>query len=109
MDERDLASAVATHQRNMSSDGRKAYVESILDAFRSRGESSEDVAEASGAGLEAMQNGDADAVTVLLNYVRENMGLLKEATILLVETHVERLADLPEVVVAGVTAKLAEQ
>lgn len=106
MDEDELANDVATHQAAMPSDGRKALVESILDAFRGRGESSEDVAEAARAGLEAMQNGDISAVAALLVYVNENTGLLKEAAMTLVERHPEMVAHLPIRVVDGISARL---
>lgn len=107
MDERQLADVIAQHQSVMPAEGRCALVESILDAFRHRGESSEDVAEGARAGLEAMQSGDVSAVDALLRYVSKNTGLLKEAAATLIEEHPEMLVHLPAVVVAGISAKLA--
>lgn len=107
MDENELAAAISGHQEMMALDGRCALVESILDAFRHRGESSEDVAEASGAGLDAIQSGDVRAVGVLLQYVRENTGLLKEAATALIEEHPEVLPQLPTTVVDGISARLS--
>jgi len=107
MDEDELAKDIAAHQAAMPTDSRKALVESILDAFRGRGESSEDVAEAARAGLEAMQNGDIPAVAALLLYVNENTGLLKEAAMTLVEEHPELVMHLPSRVVSGISARLA--
>ncbi|MFN2529251.1 MAG: hypothetical protein ABR584_11115 [Candidatus Baltobacteraceae bacterium] len=107
MDEDDLAKDIAAHQAAMSEDSRKALVESILDAFRGRGESSEDVAEAARAGLEAMQNGDIPAVAALLLYVNENTGLLKEAAMTLIEEHPDLVVHLPTRLVDGISARLA--
>jgi len=49
MDERNLADEIALHQAAMPAQSRCALVESIFNAFRHRGESSEDVAEAARA------------------------------------------------------------
>ena len=107
MDERRLADDIAATQATMSLDGRKALVESILEAFRGRGESSDDVAEASQTSLEAMQSGDVHAVSALLAYVQQNTGLLKEAASLLIENDPQMVAHLPSTILAGISAKLA--
>ncbi len=107
MDERDLSEVVADHQSAMPPEGRCALVESILDAFRHRGESSEDVAEASRTKLAQMQSGDVAAVAALLRYVEQNTGLLKEAATTLIEKDPAMLEHLPGSVIAGISAKLA--
>ncbi|MDP9017193.1 MAG: hypothetical protein M3N19_02595 [Candidatus Eremiobacteraeota bacterium] len=107
MDESQLAALTAGHMATMPVEGRCALVESILDAFRHRGESSEDVAEAAHAGLEAMQSGDISAIAALLTYVDQNTGLLKEAATALIEEHPEMIQHLPGAVVDGISSKLA--
>lgn len=107
MDERNLADVIASHQAEMPAQGRCALVESILEAFRGRGESSDDVAEAAHTTLEAMQRGDVTAVASLLTYVAANTGLLKEAATTLIENDPAMLAQLPGSLLAGISAKLA--
>lgn len=107
MDERNLADEIALHQPAMPAQGRCALVESIFDAFRHRGESSEDVAEAAHAPLEALQRGEVSAVALLLAYVQQNTGILKEAASSLIENDPSMLASLPGTIVQGISAKLA--
>ncbi|MDQ6930274.1 MAG: hypothetical protein M3126_06385 [Candidatus Eremiobacteraeota bacterium] len=107
MDERNLADEIGLHQAAMPAQGRCALVESIFDAFRHRGESSEDVAEAVGAPLDAMQRGDVPAVALLLAYVQQNTGILKEAATALIENDPSMLSHLPGTIVQGISAKLA--
>lgn len=107
MDERQLAGDIAAHYAQMPVEGRRALVESILDAFRHRGESSDDVSEATGASVDAMRGGELSAVEALLYYVNQNTGLLKEAAMTLCEDHPDMLHLLPETVVQGITAKLS--
>ncbi|GAC1392383.1 MAG: hypothetical protein NVSMB31_10480 [Vulcanimicrobiaceae bacterium] len=109
MDEGQLSAVTAGHISEMPVEGRCALVESILDAFRHRGESSEDVAEASHAGLEAMQGGEVAAIAALLAYVDQNTGLLKEAATTLIEEHPEMVQHLPATVVDGISSRLASR
>ena len=107
MDERQLAAEIWGHYAAMPAAGRRALVEAILDAFRGRGESSDDVSEATGAGIEAMRDGELSAVEALLHYAKQNTGLLKEAAMTLCEEHPDMLVHLPDAVVRGISAKLA--
>ena len=63
-----------------------AFVEALFDAFRERGESSEDAAEGRRAPRwRASRQRDDRAVNALLEYARTNPGLLKRTTALFVE------------------------
>jgi hypothetical protein len=106
MDERDLAAAIEQSERTMSADGRARLVEAIFDAFRHRGESSEDVAEAAGTPLEAMTRGDDPAVRSLLSYARTNPGLLKDAATALIERSPAILEELPPQISDGIARRL---
>lgn len=109
MDEGELASAIEQSERTMSADGRALLVEAIFDAFRQRGESSEDAAEEAGTSLEAIQRYDSDAVHKLLAYARTNQGLMKEAAVGLIELEPEMLAQLPPEISAGIRKRLHDQ
>ncbi len=109
MDERELASAIEQSERTMSSSGRTLLVEAVFDAFRQRGESSEDAAEGAGTTIEAISRHDATAVGKLLEYARANPGLLKEAAIGLVEREPALLAQLPREITGGIEQKLLER
>lgn len=109
MDENDLATAIEQSEQTMSADGRSLLVEAIFDAFRQRGESSEDAAEGAGTSLEAIARGDGDAVRALLAYARGNPGLLKEAAIGFVEERPQLAAELPPALTSGIAAKLNDR
>lgn len=106
MDENDLALAIIQSERTMTPAGRGALVESVFDAFRERGESSQDAAEAAAASLEAIEAGDAHAVLLLLRYAEQNAGLLKEAAISFVERHPDLIDQLDPALVDGIARKL---
>jgi hypothetical protein len=109
MDERDLASAIEQSERTMSHDARALLVEAVFDAFRQRGESSEDAAEGAGTTLEAISRSDGEAVHKLLAYARENPGLLKEAAIGLVERDTAILDQLSPQITGGIQQRLREK
>lgn len=109
MDEGELASAIEQSERTMSADGRALLVEAIFDAFRQRGESSEDAAEEAGTSLEAIQRYESDAVRKLLAYARTNQGLMKEAAVGLIEHEPEMLAELPPEIAAGIRKRMLDQ
>ncbi len=109
MDEHELASAVEQSERSMSADGRRLLVEAVFDAFRQRGESSEDVAEEAGTSLEAIGRHEPDAVQELLVYARANPGLLKEAVIGLVEREPAVLAQLSPEITGGIRRRLSDK
>ena len=109
MDEGMLASAIERSERTMSAQSKGLLVEAIFDAFRQRGESSEDAAEGSGTTLEAIARSDVDAVHKLLAYARANPGLLKEAAIGLVERDPAILDELSPDITGGIAQRLLER
>lgn len=109
MDEHDLASAIEQGERTMSPSARTLLVEAIFDAFRQRGESSEDAAEEAGTTLDAIQRSDRDALNKLLAYARANPGLLKDAAVELVERDPALLAEVSPQIANAVKARLLER
>lgn len=109
MDERDLAAAIEQSERSMTAAGRSLLVEAIFDAFRQRGESSEDAAEGAGATLEAICGGEESAVSALLAYARQNSGLLKEAATGLIEREPHVVAQLSPALADGIAARLLDR
>jgi len=77
MDDAQLAAKLAEDTAAMTNEDRAALVEAIFDAFRDRGESSEDVAEAASISLELVVAGDRQALQGLLTYAQASPGLLK--------------------------------
>jgi hypothetical protein len=108
MDEAQLASLLSARVAEMPVESRTALVESIFDAFRDRGESSEDAAEGASTTLDRIENGDAVAIDALIGYGRENTGLLKEALCLFAEHHAAHLGALPPTLVDGIAGRLAQ-
>ena len=106
MDEHDLASAIEQSERTMSAVGRAQLVEAVFDAFRARGESSEDAAEGAGTAVDAISRGEHEAVRKLLAYARANPGLLKEAAIGMVERDPQIVAAFPAPVTQGILERL---
>ncbi len=109
MNERELTAALEHCERTMQPASRSLLVEAIFDAFRQRGESSEDAAEGAGADLRALGSGDESAVRTLMEYAKTNPGLLKEAAIVLIEEHPHIVAELPPAVRDGIAQRLADQ
>ena len=91
MDEGDLASLLRSAVPQMQSASRIALVGSIFDAFRDRGESSEDAAEGANTSVDALESGAEDALLALIAYARHETGLLKEALELFAEAHGDQL------------------
>lgn len=109
MDEGALAAAIEQGQRTMSEDAKRELVEAVFDAFRQRGESSEDAAEGAGTSVDALHDGDSAALGKLLQYTRTNRGLLKEATVALIERRPDLLSALPADITAAVRERLLER
>lgn len=95
MDDADLASLLQHGVTSMPVAARSALVASIFDAFRERGESSEDAAEGSNASLRALHDGDETALDALLGYAKDNTGVLKEAMTIFAQEHAAQLSALP--------------
>ena len=109
MDEHELASAIEQSERTMSATVRTLLVEAVFDAFRQRGESSEDAAEEAGTTLEAIERSDRDAVNKLLAYARANPGLLKDAMVELVERDPATRAQLSPAIADAVKQRLLDR
>ncbi|HEV3155000.1 MAG TPA: hypothetical protein VGZ02_14420 [Candidatus Baltobacteraceae bacterium] len=108
MDERELASAIEQSERTMSPGGRTLLVEAIFDAFRARGESSEDAAEGAGTSLGAIELGEPQAMRALIEYARTNTGLLKEAAIALIEREPPVVSQLSPQLANGIAQRLLQ-
>jgi hypothetical protein len=106
MDDAALAAVLHGGLATMSGDGRNALVASIFDAFRDRGESSEDAAEGAGTSLDLLERGDPQALAALVEYANSNTGLLKEAMTLYAAEHACALNDLPSSIVDGIAQAL---
>lgn len=109
MDEGDLARAMEQSERTMSGSARSQLVEAIFEAFRHRGESSDDVVEGAGTTLDAVRNGEPSAVRALLTYAKTNAGLLKEATTALIEHDPMVTAELDPSLAHGIAQRLPER
>jgi len=106
MDEGELGAALAQSERAMPSPVREALVESIFDAFRQRGESSEDVAEGAGTTVDAIASNGAAGMDALLRYARTNAGLLREATTLFIENNPDYVQHLSPSLTEGIARRL---
>jgi hypothetical protein len=109
MDETELASAFWSELPSMPADASDAFVEAMFDAFRDRGESSEDAVEGAGTTLDGVGNREADALSNLIEYARTNPGLLKEAVVLLAEEHPEFIDALPSTLRTALAERLAHK
>lgn len=107
MDETDLAAVYARDLAAMPLDAFSAFVEAMFDAFRERGESSEDAVEGAGTTLESVSRRDGGAVGALLAYAGSNPGLLKEATTLFVEQRPDLVATLPQMLYGAIAERLS--
>ena len=106
MDEGELARAIEQSERTMSATARSQLVEAIFEAFRHRGEYSDDVVEGAGTTMDAVRNGDQSAVRALLTYANTNAGLLKEATTALIERHPMVTGELDPSLARGIAQRL---
>ena len=109
MDDSDLASAIEQSQRTLSLTGSELLVEAVFDAFRARGESSEDAAEGAGTTLDAIAQREPSAIRALLTYARQNPGLLKEVAGALIEEHPEVVPELAPQLADGIAQRLLER
>jgi hypothetical protein len=108
MDDADLASLLGAHVATMPPDAVRALVESIFDAFRERGESSEDAAEDAGTALDGIERGDLQAIAALIAYARRNTGVLKEAMGLFAQEHRDVISALPSALLDGIAQRLTQ-
>lgn len=106
MDEDDLASLLLGGIVTMALPARTALVASMFEAFRDRGEASEDAAEGANASVESLEAGNEEALRALIGYARENPGLLKETMPLFAEHHAAQLHALPRALLDGIGERL---
>lgn len=106
MDETDLAAVYEREFPTMPQDAGAAFVEALFEAFRDRGESSEDAAEGAGAALESIVRREPPAISALLAYARTSPDLLKEATTIFVERRPDLIESLPAVLRNAVAERL---
>jgi hypothetical protein len=106
MDEADLASVFGRDLASMPAEAFGAFVEAMFDAFRERGESSEDAVEGAGTTLEHVGQREAGAVHALVEYARTNPGVLREATALFVEEHPTMVVSLPATLRTAIAERL---
>lgn len=107
MDEDDLTAMYRSGLAGMSADAYGAFVEAVFDAFRERGESSEDAAEGAGTTLEAIVARDGPAADALLSYAGSNSGLMKETTALFVQRRPDLLSALPAQLYEAIAERLS--
>jgi hypothetical protein len=95
MDETDLATLFSRDLSTMPAAAFGAFMEATFEAFRDRGESSEDAVEGAGTTLAEIERREGDAVRALMEYARSSPGVIKEATTIFVEQHPDFVAVLP--------------
>jgi len=106
MDEAQLAALLLGALERMPPDAANALVASIFDAFRDRGESSEDAAEGANTTLHALEGGDRSAAGALIRYASENTAVLKESLTCFVREHRDQVHALPAPLIDGISARL---
>ncbi len=107
MDETDLAAFYERELSAMPTEIVDAFVNALFDAFRDRGESSEDAAEGSGTTLEGIARREPSALRALLAYARTNPDILKEATATFVQQRPDVVTALPPALREALAARLA--
>jgi hypothetical protein len=107
MDEAELAAVFTRDLSTMPSDAFGAFVEAMFDAFRDRGESSEDAAEGAGTTLDGIARRDGGALRALVHYAQANPGLLKEATTIFVEERPDLVGEVPPALRTAIAERLA--
>ncbi|HTX59596.1 MAG TPA: hypothetical protein VMH02_07920 [Verrucomicrobiae bacterium] len=108
MDEGELAAQFGRDLPAMPGPAFDAFVEAAFDAFRDRGESSEDVVEGAGTSLAALGERKPEAVAAMLAYASANAGVLKEAIALFVEEHPDFVSELPTALRSAIAERLAQ-
>jgi ABC-type transporter Mla subunit MlaD len=106
MDEGDLAAVYERDLASMPPEPFAAFIEAIFDAFRGRGESSEDAMEAAGTTHDRVNAQEPEAVAAFVHYARENSGLLKEATTTFVEERPDFVSALPQTLRDAIAQRL---
>lgn len=105
MDDGDLAALLRGAVPAMAADARSALVASVFDAFRDRGESSDDAAEEAHTTVATLESGNGAAISSLIAYAEHNPGLLKEALSLFAQSHASLLDALPRSLIDGIVER----
>ncbi|HZY99520.1 MAG TPA: hypothetical protein VFE36_08095 [Candidatus Baltobacteraceae bacterium] len=108
MDEADLAAAFSHDLSTMPPEAGAAFVEAMFDAFRDRGESSEDAVEGAGTTIASIQAREDAALKAFVDYARGNAGLLRQATTIFVEQHPDFADALPAVLRSAIAERLTQ-
>jgi hypothetical protein len=106
LDDDHLAALLRGGLNSMPQQTTGALVQSIFDAFRDRGESSEDAAEGAETSVAAIESHDPAALDALISYARANPGLLEHALIAFAEEHKDQMTGLPSDLVDGIASAL---
>ena len=106
MDEAELAAAFSDELSTMPPEAAAAFIEAMFDAFRDRGESSEDAAEGAGTAIASIQARESAATKAFVDYARQSPGLMKEATTIFVERHPDLTGELPAVLRSAIAERL---
>lgn len=106
LDDDHLAALLRGGVDSMPVSTRSALVQSIFDAFRDRGESSEDAAEGADASLAQIEAHEPAAIGALVGYARANAGLLEDALMRMAEDHRDQLGGLPSALLDGIAGAL---
>jgi hypothetical protein len=106
LDDDHLAALLRSGLASMPPETTGALVQSIFDAFRDRGESSEDAAEGAETSLASIEAHDPAAVGALIAYARANPGLLEHALMRFAEEHSQHMTGLPTDLVNGIAGAL---
>ncbi|MBV9233801.1 MAG: hypothetical protein JO030_07150 [Candidatus Eremiobacteraeota bacterium] len=107
-DEDELAAFYQRELSAMPADVFAVFLEAMFEAFRERGESSEDAAEGAGTTLERIAARESGAPQALLAYARSNPDLIRESTALFVERRPDLIETLPSSLQAALADRLAE-
>jgi hypothetical protein len=106
MNDAEIASLLRGGIDAMPLSGVRALVASTFNAFRNRGESSEDAAEGASTQLGDVNDAQPHAVGALLLYASQNPGLLKEAVVIFAEQYAAEISSLPAGIVHGISERL---
>ena len=107
MDEAELYRAYAAGWSAMPDFAVGSFTQATFEAFRERGESSEDAAEGAGTTIERIEEGNADAFRALMRYAHQNPGVLKEATALFVRRRPDLVGVLPATLYDAIEQRLS--
>lgn len=107
LDDAELGAAYARRAETLGDEQLRAMLDALFEAFRDRGEASEDALEDAGTTLALVEAGDRTAVRLFFDYAAASPGLLKEATMLFVERQPADVDALPPLIADAIVGRLA--